>query len=508
MPRHSFIRMTKLTDVRGRVDYISNPKRQEHLYATYTTVKPEFWQYLSEQAQHDFWMSNQKTGKCIEGRELIIALPESLREKDPNLLLQLFTETFRQKYGVQCAAALHHNKTMTNYHIHLVFADRETLEKTEVKRASRNMFYDEAGRHVRTKKEILDADGNVRPGCRILTKGEIYDIKWFSGRKDVFKDRSFLEDVKEMYTDLINQAVDREEDKLQIFDASGPYLATKKIGKNNPRENEIRSDNQLRQEWNQTVDQVLIAGGSQEEVTAFKQEAVVQKVSESVKMHGTQPGLLAEILRKAIIILKEFLDLLMQPAKEEADARGMEESAGKSGPEVKGKRKSERPDSRKAELRFMMIEPVHQQLCKINRKLYALQKQKETEQLALDHTPKSIFHRRERKELQERINGLDRQITYCQNQLFLIPDANGFGSVKEAEQEYRLAKKALEQVRRAQAEWGGIITSDKNSQKLQKRCMQSQKPSVLKQLEEKRERTVKARLRHEDKNLSNADVSL
>ena len=142
MPRHSFIRMTKLTDVKGRVDYISNPKRQEHLYAVYTTVKSEFWQYLSEQAQHDFWKSNQKTGKCIEGRELIIALPESLREKDPELLLQLFTETFRQKYGVQCTAALHHNKAMTNYHIHLVFADREMLEKTDVKRAGRNMKQD------------------------------------------------------------------------------------------------------------------------------------------------------------------------------------------------------------------------------------------------------------------------------------------------------------------------------------------------------------------------------
>ena len=230
--------------------------------------------------------------KCIEGRELIIALPESLRKKDPDLLLQLFTETFRQKYGVQCAAALHHNKAMTNYHIHLVFADRETLEKTEVKRADRNMFFDEAGRHVRTKKKILDADGNVRPGCRILAKGEIYDIKWFSGRKDVFKDRNLLDDVKVMYTDLINKVVDREEDKLQIFDASGPYLATKKIGKNNPREEEIRNDNQLRQKWNQTVDQVLIAGGSQEEVAEFKQEEVVQKVSESVEDDMVRAGAL------------------------------------------------------------------------------------------------------------------------------------------------------------------------------------------------------------------------
>ena len=30
--RHSFIRQNKLSDVAGRIDYISNPKRQEHLY--------------------------------------------------------------------------------------------------------------------------------------------------------------------------------------------------------------------------------------------------------------------------------------------------------------------------------------------------------------------------------------------------------------------------------------------------------------------------------------------
>ena len=259
MARHSFVRTTKLTDVQGRVDYISNPKRQEHLYAFYSTVGPEFWQRLSEQAQFDFWRSHQKTGKCIEARELIIALPESLQSADPKKLLEQFTEKFRSKYGVQCAAALHHNKAMTNYHIHLVFADRDILEKTEVKRATRNMFFDENGRHVRTKKEIQDEHGEVRPGCRILVKGGVYDIKWFSGRKDIFKSRGFLRETKQMYTDLINQLVSPEE-RQQVFDPSGPYLPTKKIGKNNPLADVITQDNELRQEWNRTVDQVLIAG--------------------------------------------------------------------------------------------------------------------------------------------------------------------------------------------------------------------------------------------------------
>ena len=72
-----------------------------------------------------------------------------------------------------------------------------------------------------------------------------------------------------MYTDLINQLVSPEE-RQQVFDPSGPYLPTKKIGKNNPLADVITQDNELRQEWNRTVDQVLIAGGSQEEVTEFK----------------------------------------------------------------------------------------------------------------------------------------------------------------------------------------------------------------------------------------------
>ena len=73
--RHSFIRQSKLSDVAGRIDYISNPKRQEYLYATYQTegATPEFWKNLARENQLDFKASGS-AGKCIEGREFIIAL--------------------------------------------------------------------------------------------------------------------------------------------------------------------------------------------------------------------------------------------------------------------------------------------------------------------------------------------------------------------------------------------------------------------------------------------------
>ena len=43
-------------------------------------------------------------------------------------------------YGVECSAALHHNKKMTNYHIHLVFSERKMLEHPEVKIATHSCF--------------------------------------------------------------------------------------------------------------------------------------------------------------------------------------------------------------------------------------------------------------------------------------------------------------------------------------------------------------------------------
>lgn len=161
--RHSFIRQSKLSDVAGRIDYISNPKRQEYLYATYQTegATSEFWKNLARENQLDFKASGS-AGKCIEGREFIIALPESFVQYSADDVVRLFTETFHRRYDVECSAALHHNKTKTNYHIHLVFSERKMLQQPEVKIATRNMFYDGQGNHRRTKKEILDEQGNLR----------------------------------------------------------------------------------------------------------------------------------------------------------------------------------------------------------------------------------------------------------------------------------------------------------------------------------------------------------
>ena len=75
MTRHSFIQMSKLSNVKGRISYITSHARQENLYATYRTADNPFWSNLAKECQQEFKRSGAD-GKCIEARELIIALPE------------------------------------------------------------------------------------------------------------------------------------------------------------------------------------------------------------------------------------------------------------------------------------------------------------------------------------------------------------------------------------------------------------------------------------------------
>ena len=62
---------------KGRISYITSHARQENLYATYRTADNEFWSNLARESQQEFQRSGTE-GKCIEARELIIALPEDL----------------------------------------------------------------------------------------------------------------------------------------------------------------------------------------------------------------------------------------------------------------------------------------------------------------------------------------------------------------------------------------------------------------------------------------------
>lgn len=64
------------------------------------------------------------------------------------------------------------------------------------------------------------------------------------------------------------------------------YLPTKKIGKHNPREGEIKADNAARQEWNRTADMALISGIDKTKILEIKQAEIHDKISNSIRKSG------------------------------------------------------------------------------------------------------------------------------------------------------------------------------------------------------------------------------
>lgn len=319
MNRVAFVQHTKITNVAGRIRYISSEEKQEHLYAVYDTAPKGFWQELARENQMAFKRSGTE-GKCIEARELIIALPKEMYQYGAGHqeLLRDYAEGFKEKYGVECTAALHHNKSMSNYHIHLIFSERHLLDEPAVKIATRNMYYDSSGKHLRTAKEAKDEEGNLLPGYKVIPKGEAYERLIFDKKNEYFKSKEFTNDVKEYFVDRMNESLaDRE--KMNVFPKGGPYLATKKIGKNNPMADEIHEMNKIKDEWNH---QVIIARCYRvpyESLKIVKQELINDPIRESISKSGgkNDPESFKEIL---IFATKTIMVMVKETKKMRAES--------------------------------------------------------------------------------------------------------------------------------------------------------------------------------------------
>ncbi|MGX8773507.1 MAG: hypothetical protein ACSW8G_00460 [Bacillota bacterium] len=217
-------------------------------------------------------------------------------------------DRFKEQYGVECSAALHHNKRKTNLHIHLIYSEREKLSDPVQKIATRRRYYDPEGNHLRTAKEAKDELGKSLPGYTVIEKGEVYEEHLFEKKKPVFKSKAFTKEVKEFFVDLMNtQLSDRE--KLRVFPRGTPYIPTKKIGKNNPRAAEIKVTNELREEWNRQVDNAKRRGVPKESLMIVKRELVTMPIRRSEKkgVREKRPNVFRDVLAFAVKVLRTMI---------------------------------------------------------------------------------------------------------------------------------------------------------------------------------------------------------
>lgn len=231
--------LRKITNVRGRVDYITNEKRQENIIAVASTVdnQKEFARTLAKESQQRFaeYNTNDKA-KCVEAREFIIGLPNDFQEETYKEIAKLITENFKKKYDVDCISAIHckNAKGQKNIHLHLLFSERPTLkvpeEQSEI-RANRNLYYDKNNKRCKKSEAV-----------RIVRKGDLIRkgyIRYFSDKITKFKSKEFVNEYKEYLSESLS---------MPKFDKSR-HFATKHIGKHNPKKKYI-------EEYNDTVKQI------------------------------------------------------------------------------------------------------------------------------------------------------------------------------------------------------------------------------------------------------------
>lgn len=251
----SYVSNRNLTNVIGRIDYISNPKRQENIIDFCNLQNNDFWVQLALENQEQFKASsNSKRAnrKAAEARELIIAFPQ---DTDTTNLAEKLCLDFKNEYSVDCACAIHkktvkdkegniikdeNGNTLYNLHAHLIYSERERLSEplvVEQKVAPRTYYYDAKGKKCKKADAV-----KVVPKGTVTQKG---CTRYFGNKIDFFN----MNFVKEYKAHLENEL------DLPKFDNSR-YFATKHIGKNNPKGEFISEYNKLISELNNYFDLV------------------------------------------------------------------------------------------------------------------------------------------------------------------------------------------------------------------------------------------------------------
>ena len=411
----------------------------------------------------------------------------------------------------------------------MIFAEKKRLDQPKEKTATRNMFYDEQGKHVRTKKEILDRDGNIRKGCKIIKKGEVYERKIFTIKDGPFKQESFLDEAKVFYTDLINQMVINDKDRLSIFDKNGPYLATKKVGKNNPKAEEIKAYNEIRMAWNRAVDRAIVSGVSETEVVELKKTEITNKVKESVEQNGNKPELFGDIVRAAIILLERLITKVMQKimdfvekgigkvvdAVKETPKETERYIHAKDEPLDQSERKkiplpvnphwkevaTERPPQPKPSLlagKYPRMKGIDSRLKDQNKAIWGREKKQDLLKEELSEC-RGIFKGNRRKELQQELNEIDIQISNMKNRLSSIVKEYKFDSVQAFYKEFKAAKRECLDYKAAHLKWEKIY-GEKVMDTVSIRERLRQKEQMVKERES-------SRVYHWRYNLQNGGVS-
>lgn len=218
-----YSRQTKISNVVGRSDYISNEKRQEKIVLHSKSSEFDWKEYV------DFEENNKRTDKANnQARELVIALPNELADNEnikaccDELAINLLGSNRDYEYAV------HWNKSYTNLHMHLLFSERERNKDLQPKVYKRDMYVDQKTGKT-CKKDNPNAVLRIKKGdIQKDSEGNIkYNTDKFTIKDPKFKQKAWLEENQK----IIQKTLKNYGYKLNIFDKNSNDIAQKKLYK-------------------------------------------------------------------------------------------------------------------------------------------------------------------------------------------------------------------------------------------------------------------------------------
>ncbi len=114
----------------------------------------------------------------------------------------------------------------------------------------------------------------------------------------------------------MKRTVKDDKEKLHVFDENGLYLTTKKIEQNNPKEEQIQTDNGYRMRWNCEVDRAIVSGVAETEIQQIKKKYISDRIKEFIDVFGNQSERFGTILMSAVTVLTMLVSKVLQKARE------------------------------------------------------------------------------------------------------------------------------------------------------------------------------------------------
>lgn len=231
----SFVRLQKITNVAGRLDYIfrqgafSKKELSEQLVYFHDNFGAENWKKLADFENAE---SKRLNVKLTQARELIIALPNNMKnQKNEDAESQYKKIASSLASGQPYAFAVHWNKTKTNLHMHLLLSERQKLDiAQEPKRYRQDIWAKEDGSRalkIEDRHHIMHHKGDIQYDKDGKIKYKNAENSGFSLKTKDMQKKSWLFEKKQEAVNLLkNLGYD-----ITVFDEKEGFLAEKHEGK-------------------------------------------------------------------------------------------------------------------------------------------------------------------------------------------------------------------------------------------------------------------------------------